>query len=95
MEHARDGKANQARAEGAHAPTNVEVMDSICHDVNSALAILVLCIDFLASGAECNDNPAVADARKGIKVVAGEMTKLRDLARAARANANRSGVFHV
>ena len=96
MDQARDGRTNEAPTDGATpAPTNVETMDSICHDVNSALATIVLCVDFLASRAELNDTPAIADARRGIRVVAGEMNKLREIARAARVNANGSGVFRV
>ena len=95
MDQARDRKANEVLADGACALTNVDAMDSICHDVNSALATIVLCVDFLASQAAHGDTPALSDARNGIRVVACEMKKLRELARAARANASGSGVFRV
>lgn len=53
-------------------------LETVCHDVNSALAAVTLCVDFLAdcTGAEA---PAVDDARLAIGQIVRSMTLLREV----------------
>lgn len=83
------GLAREAAGQAAFASE----MEAICHAANSALATVVLCIDFLSSRTGSDDEPAVADAREGIRNAAEEMNRLRELARCVRMGVASSGVF--
>lgn len=54
-------------------------IEAICHDVNSPLATVVLCIDFMAERSDTGDAPALEDARIAVRRVATEMSTLRKL----------------
>ena len=68
-------------------------IEAICHDVNSALATVVLCIDSMADCPNTGEAPAVEDARIAVRRIAGEMSTLRKLLELTRIDDTRSGVF--
>jgi hypothetical protein len=59
-------------------------IEGVCHDVNSALATVILCVEFLAERSADVDAPAVDDARTAVRRIVGEMANLRKIAVLAR-----------
>ncbi len=68
---------------------------TICHDVNSSMATIVLCIEFLAGQLGRDDAPAVIDAHVAIDTIVDRMEKLRELSQQVRVEAAGSGVFRT
>lgn len=66
--------------------------EDVCHDVNSALAIIVLCVELLGERAGSEDKPAVADAQLAVRRIADDMANLRERAAYARLASLESGV---
>jgi hypothetical protein len=53
-------------------------VDRACHDVNSSLSTLVLCIEFLAERADAVGEEAIKDAHAAIRRISTVMATLRD-----------------
>ena len=78
--------------EGRDPPIGARI-EGVCHDVNSALATVILCVEFLAERSAEGGDPAVEDARIAVRRIVGEMANLRKIAALARdAEAGKTGL---
>jgi hypothetical protein len=68
-------KLAQYRAEPGETPNRV---DRACHDINTSLSTVVLCIEFLAERSDTVGDEAVRDARIAIRHISTVMATLRD-----------------
>jgi hypothetical protein len=71
----------------------VEQVSDTCHDVNTALSTIVLCIDFLAEQSQTVGHEAVQDARIAVRRVSVVMASLRDSLEPEESRAKTSAVF--
>src|SRR5579862_6835772 len=54
-----------------------ERVDDACHDVNSALSTIVLCVDFLAQDSQPRADEALQDVRAAVRKISIVMAGLR------------------
>jgi hypothetical protein len=71
----------------------VEQVSDACHDVNTALSTIALCIDFLAEQSQTVGHEAVQDARIAVRRVSVVMATLRDTLEPEESAAKTSAVF--
>jgi|SRR5580658_7995893 hypothetical protein len=58
--------------------TTAERVGRACHDVNTALSTLILCIEFLAERSDAVGVEATHDARSAVRRISTIMETLRD-----------------
>jgi hypothetical protein len=71
----------------------VERVARACHDVNTSLSTVVLCIEFLADRFDIVGDGAVQDARAAVRRISTVMATLRDSSEPEASAPTTSGVF--
>jgi hypothetical protein len=71
----------------------VELVNDACHEVNSALSTIALCVDFVAEQSEAEADEAVKDVRSAVRRIALVMATLRDTLEPEDSKRKRSAVF--
>jgi hypothetical protein len=70
-----------------------ERVNDACHDVNTALSTIALCVDFLAHESQPGRDEAVQDVREAVRKISIVMAGLRDDLNSADSSQKVSAVF--
>lgn len=70
-----------------------ERVNDACHEVNTALSTIALCVDFLAQESQRGGDEAVQDVREAVRKISIVMAGLRDDFKSADSSPKASAVF--
>ncbi len=83
-------KLGQYRAKLRETPHRV---DRACHDINTSLSTVILCLDFLAERSDAIGEEALKDARVAIRRISTVLATLRDTSEPEVSAPTKSAVF--
>jgi|SRR5271166_1066212 len=73
--------------------TTAARIDRACHDVNTSLSTVILCIEFLAERSDAVGGEAALDARGAVRRISSVMAILRDDLKPEDSSQKTSAVF--